>query len=81
MVVGGRAPPDDRDWTTRRELPPMQGRERVNGGNVQPPPRGIARVDAPPAANGRPHDAVIGAHMFWRIVALDCRVKQGFQLC
>ena len=63
MVNGrGPSPPDDRDWTTRRELPPISrssgGGGVANGGHAAHPPqqhqqlRSSVRIDAAPIANG-----------------------------
>ena len=69
-LPNGRAPSpaDDRDWTTRRELPPT-GRERVNGSYV-PPQRVALRPDVAPAGNGRPQDSLAGGSTMHASTAL-----------
>ena len=53
-MANGRGPslPDDRDWTTRRELPPIGRSGAANGHPQQQQPRNSVRIDAPPTANG-----------------------------
>ena len=67
----GPFPPDDRDWTTRRELPPIGRSGAANGGHAVHPPqqhqqqRSSVRIDAPPMANGV-HGEFVRSHKLGR---------------